>query len=284
MRARTILAALAAAVSLSPRLAAARCAPARSGPYTLELVDEAGRRLPTFTHGGRTYVLGAPGARYLLRVHNGSAARVEVVASVDGLDVVDGRPASFEKRGYLVAPWSDLVVEGFRVDRATVAAFRFGSVARSYAALTGDARDVGVVGVAVFPERVTELRRLPPPPPPEEAAPGDAPRRSGAAGPPAAAPRALADAAREAEASRRPGLGTEFGEAHGSSVREVPFERASETPAAVIALRYDDRAGLVAAGVDVDGRDRRDEAALRARADPFRASRWAEPPPGWRRP
>ena len=33
--------------------------PARSGSWSFNLVDEAGQVLPTFTHQGRTYVLGA---------------------------------------------------------------------------------------------------------------------------------------------------------------------------------------------------------------------------------
>ena len=45
----------------TPRLATAHGDRiARSGPYSLEVIDEAGRTLPTFQHRGRTYVLGKP--------------------------------------------------------------------------------------------------------------------------------------------------------------------------------------------------------------------------------
>jgi hypothetical protein len=70
----------------------------RSGPYRLQVVGEDGRPFPTFWHRGRTWVLGEMGKRYLLRLHNDSWRRIEVVGSVDGRDVVDGRPASVEKR------------------------------------------------------------------------------------------------------------------------------------------------------------------------------------------
>ncbi|WP_305037335.1 hypothetical protein, partial [Anaeromyxobacter sp. SG66] len=140
--------------------------PAQAGPYSIQLTDEEGRALPTFSHRGRTYVLGSLGGRYLVRVRNDSGRRVEVVVSVDGRDVIDGRPATWTKRGYLVEGWSEVAIDGFRTSRESVAAFRFSSVPRSYAALTGDARDVGVVGVAVFPERelrpVAPLRRAEP--------------------------------------------------------------------------------------------------------------------------
>ncbi|WP_242341567.1 MULTISPECIES: hypothetical protein, partial [unclassified Anaeromyxobacter] len=86
-----------------------------------------------------------------------------------------------------------------------------------------------------------------------------------------------------ARATARPGLGTEFAEEHASHVRTVRFERASAKPEAVLALRYDDREGLAALGIDVDGRwAARREAWLRETAEPFRERGYAEPPPGWR--
>jgi hypothetical protein len=82
--------------------------------------------------------------------------RLECVVSVDGLDVLDGQPAAFAKRGYLVDPHGELEIDGFRQSMDTVAAFRFGSVRGSYASLKhGDSRNVGVIGVALFHERGT---------------------------------------------------------------------------------------------------------------------------------
>ncbi len=91
---------------------------------------------------------------------------MEVVLSVDGLDVMDGRAASFRKRGYLLRPNGIVKVDGFRQSNEAVAAFRFSSVSGSYANLKhGDTRNVGVIGVAVFheygtnPLDLTEARR-----------------------------------------------------------------------------------------------------------------------------
>ena len=84
------------------------------------------------------------------------ALRLEVVLSVDGLDVIDGRTASFGKRGYVIEPHRQLVVEGFRQSTDAVAAFRFGPVRESYANQKyGDTRNVGVIGIAIFNERGT---------------------------------------------------------------------------------------------------------------------------------
>lgn len=284
-----VLAALASLASLAaPAPTRAHSSPARSGPYTLELLDGSGAVLPTFHHRGRVYVLGSLGERYLVRVRNGSAARAEVVVSVDGRDVIDGRPAKVEKRGYIVAPHGEVVVDGFRLSGASVAAFRFSSVKDSYAAKMGDARDVGVIGVAVFPERaprrpaIAERRHASPS---DARAEAEAGSRAGAPAPTAAPPSASAErhAGAKAPAQDRPGLGTEFGEERESHVTEVAFSRASASPAAVLSLRYDDRDGLLALGVDVDGHHaRRDDARLRERADPFRGSGYSAPPPGWR--
>lgn len=300
MRPIPFAAAVAVLVACSPRVPSAQEVPIRHGGYSVAALDESGRTLPTFELRGRTYVLGALGQRYLLRFRNDTARRVEVVASVDGRDVVDGRPASLAKRGYIVEPHGELTVDGFRTSAEAVAAFRFSSVSRSYAARKGDARDVGVVGLAVFPERPP--RWVPPPPswypaprpyPQDQAsgarseqapsAPSDSTNREGGKAPPSAAP-SSPDSGAMARRSERPGLGTEFGEEHASHVERTTFERASARPEGVLTFRYDDREGLLALGIDVDGdRGRRDETWRRQSASPFRAdASYCEPPAGWR--
>ena len=126
---------------------------AARGAITIRVVDDQGAPLPTFSAGGRSYVMGNDGARYAIRIENQTGARFEAVATVDGLDVIDGQPGSFEKRGYLVAPWSSVEIDGFRRSEDQVAAFRFGRVQDSYAKKRGSDRNVGVIGVAVFQER-----------------------------------------------------------------------------------------------------------------------------------
>jgi len=119
----------------------------------LELIDDRGRPLPMLTNGEHGFVTGRPGQRYALLVHNRTPRRYEVVTSVDGLDVLDGRSASLSKRGYIVEPGGELSIEGFRKSTWEVASFRFGAVADSYAARQGNDRAVGVIGVAVFNEQ-----------------------------------------------------------------------------------------------------------------------------------
>jgi hypothetical protein len=126
---------------------------AGDGSLAVALVDDMGRTLPGIQANGRTIIAGEDGARYRIIVRNATTARFEIVASVDGLDVIDGKPADTNRRGYIVDPHDTLVIDGFRTSDANVAAFRFGRVAESYAAKTSGDRNVGVVGLAIFAER-----------------------------------------------------------------------------------------------------------------------------------
>jgi hypothetical protein len=120
----------------------------------VRVVDDGGSMYPmTFAGIGNAFVLGRMGERYSIVVRNRTDDRVEAVTSIDGLDALDGRPATLSKRGYIIDPRGSVTIDGFRQSDRTVAAFRFGKVSESYAASKGDTRDVGVIGVAVFGDR-----------------------------------------------------------------------------------------------------------------------------------
>jgi hypothetical protein len=127
------------------------------GALTVRLLDENGSALPTFMDAGRTLVQGEHGRRYVIEIANRSSNRFEAVVAVDGLDVVDGQTGSFSKRGYLIAPFATVEIDGFRQNLDEVAAFRFGSVRGAYASRKGSDRNVGVIGVAFFAERGAQV-------------------------------------------------------------------------------------------------------------------------------
>lgn len=103
---------------------------------------------------GRRLVAGAMDSTYSIVVRNRSRSTLEVLTSVDGLDVMDGKAASYGKRGYLVEPGATLEIDGFRTSYSSVAAFKFSSVSNSYANLRhGDTRNIGVIGLAVFTQQ-----------------------------------------------------------------------------------------------------------------------------------
>ncbi len=276
-----------------------------AGSYSFDIVDPGGSPLRTFGHNGRSYVLGAEGQRYKIVVRNHSGRRVEAVVSVDGRDAIDGKPANWSKPGYIVPAYGQVTIEGFRVSLRDVAAFRFAPVADSYAAQMGNDRNVGVVGVAVFTERY-----VPPPRPVmrrEEYRRGyDDEREAKAESAPRSAPTAKADAGKAAgggqsgraaaeasepaprdRPSERPGLGTAYGERTHSPVVQVDFVRARpHNPETLLGARYNDRPGLLALGIDVDGNRYRRyhyDAWQRETARPFAnlPPSFSAPPPGW---
>lgn len=125
--------------------------------FDVEIRDQTRRLLPGLASGGRWFVIGEKGRRYSIRLRNRTEVRIEAVLSVDGLDVLDGRAASFRKRGYVMGPHGTLEIEGFRQSADAVAAFRFSSVRDSYANRKyGETRNVGVIGVAIFNEFGTD--------------------------------------------------------------------------------------------------------------------------------
>lgn len=127
------------------------------GALLVGLRDENGAFLNGFVAGEKNFVVGEAGRRYTIVIRNRTPNRIECVVSVDGLDVIDGKSAAFQKRGYLVQPHGELEIDGFRQTVEAVAAFRFGSVRGSYANQKhGDTRNVGVIGFAFFHERGTD--------------------------------------------------------------------------------------------------------------------------------
>lgn len=126
---------------------------ASRGAVTVRLLDASGRSLEGFRTAGNTYVIGEHGQRYTISIRNNTGVRFEAVATVDGLDVVNGQAGSFSNRGYILNPWSTVEIDGWRRSTDTVAAFRFGRVSDSYAGKKGADRNVGVIGVALFEER-----------------------------------------------------------------------------------------------------------------------------------
>lgn len=130
------------------------------GDVELQILSGNGAALPIYTTRGAKnfHVAGRRGERYELVYTNRSRGHYEVVATVDGLDVLSGQPGSVKNDGYLLRSGERLVIDGFRQSDREVAAFRFSAQGRAYANNTpaGDARHVGVIGTALFAVRLDE--------------------------------------------------------------------------------------------------------------------------------
>lgn len=262
--------------------------PASARGFSMRLEDEHGRALPTFHHRGDTYVLGAFGERYNVRIFNHTGRRAEAVVTVDGRDVLTGDVGDYARqRGYIVPPHGSVLIEGFRRSLSDVAAFRFTDPGDSYSARRGTPQHVGVVGVAIFRERWSPPPQAVAPPPRSHDWDDRSSAGAGEARKGRAAPRAQAEAEPSAPlgdygaAPGRPrsrnNLGTRYGERRFSPVTEVPFRRANaHRPDVVLAVYYDDAEGLAARGIYV-------HPSWHAEPRPFPDSdrRFAPPPPRW---
>lgn len=118
--------------------------------------DWSSSTLDHYDAGDRRIVIGDSGGSYRISMKNRTNRTLEIVASVDGLDVMSGQPASTENHGYVLPPKSEMDIKGFRSgdDHDRVRQFVFGSVDSSAAAASGAgmARNVGVIGFAVYEE------------------------------------------------------------------------------------------------------------------------------------
>lgn len=244
-------AAIACVLSIGSWAPASVASAAANAPLAVEVFDRrTGESLPMHRHRGEWYVAGEPGHEYEIRLRNRGGGRILAVTSVDGVNVLTGRTAAADQRGYVIDGWSSASIDGWRKNLDEVAAFYFTRLKNSYAARTGRPDHVGVIGIAMFREREEVLPMAAPPPPYAESMAREraAPARSAAAG--SAADSSRADEQGNADTVRRESrLGTGHGERRDSRVTETAFERASHEPDAVVKIFYDSRTRLVAQGV-----------------------------------
>ena len=216
---------------------------ALAGPLVdVEIFDRsAGRILPVYWHAGERYVAGEPGHRYEVRIRNQGTGRVLTVTSVDGVNVISGETAAASQTGYVLDPYGRVGIEGWRKSLDEVAAFYFTALPDSYAARTGRPDNVGVIGVAVFRERL-----------PYAVLQEQEARSSANSAAPAPSAENRADSAGAGTLLGK--LGTGHGERMDSHVTYTDFERATDSPECVIRVFYDSRRNLVAQGV-IPGRN-----------------------------
>jgi hypothetical protein len=227
-----------------------------------------GSTLPVHFYNGEYWVAGVPGAKYSIDIWNRTGQRVLAVTSVDGLNVLTGKTASPQQTGYVINASDRYGITGWRKSDSSVAAFQFTASPNSYAERTGRPRDVGVIGVALFRERMEPvLRRFDN----EQESRSTRDQALPSSSAPAAAPSPVAPMARAGQADAAdstqnsmkeslnrsdkssiqttPKLGTGHGERETSVVSQTNFEREHSHPNEVIRIRYDSRENLISMGV-----------------------------------
>ena len=256
-----------------------------NGQFTLQvLVDDL--PLQEYPYQTERFIEGMIGRQFQLRIGKAQLSRrVVAVISVDGLSIMDGKPAKADGSGYIIEAGNEsLDIPGWRLNDQEVAAFIFASLPEAYAAQMGKPANIGVIGAKFFYEQLPKQPQeplsvsasFPAAPPPQGASGWGSPVPVPAQAPfaPGAAPGSRSRSP-STPAPSAPGVGTGFGNRLSHSVSIVPFERDQAT-AQTLVLRYDTAANLEARGIVLAGRKDRV-----LQADPFPGDSGCTPPPGW---
>jgi hypothetical protein len=123
-----------------------------------------GKNVTEYEHGADTFIEGRKGSTYELYFKNNTNNRLEVVFSVDGLSVIDGKTASDKSTGYIVDRYSSITVPGWKIDSRKAAQFQFqpqnDKSNTTYVELLAeegfevDTGNQGVIGCMVFMEKL----------------------------------------------------------------------------------------------------------------------------------
>ncbi len=217
-------------------------------------VEVAGEPVPLYDAvdgSGRLYFEAREGCAYALRLSNRSHERLGALVIVDGLNAISGEREDIGRgrpgRLYVLAPWAQVEVRGWRTSLDQVRQFTFVDERSSYAARAGKANHrMGWVEVAVYrdraPAHVGGWRRERPHAGTDEDARRDAP----AAEAPSATTDRSAENAKSARGESYPGTG--WGEAAWDPATEVRFDAAGQ-PAERTVLRYEYAPALRALGI-----------------------------------
>lgn len=188
------------------------------------------RNFPIFYQTGRWYIGGQEGQPYRLLLRNHTGGRLLVVASVDGLNVLNGEAARVQQSGYIVGANDTVTIDGWRKSLDEVAEFVFTNGSNAYAERTGQGGNIGLLGFAVFEEY------LPPAIADEDYSRG---RMESRAGRPYARP----------APSAAPPMGTGHGDRVDSPAYRAEFQRASTRPVETMRLEYAGLADLEQRGI-----------------------------------
>lgn len=236
-----------------------------------------------YEHEGNFYVEGRKGSEYSIQIKNFYHQKILAVPSVDGLSVIDGKPASFDSDGFVVYPYQTLIIPGWFLDHQSVAKFKFSNLNKSYSKKTGqDKNNIGVIGVAIFTEKdkytytdwcIYESF-------PNSPSPTISPKNPFYVGTPISEPyyytttkcsfegninsvsstnsycpatftyannENVSDVPRDAKVQQE--VGTEFGNKSGFFTEKVYFERSSNVPIILFQIHYDSKENLIKKGV-----------------------------------
>ena len=106
-----------------------------------------------YFHNGAVWIEGREGNNYTIELTNRSNVCSLFILSVDGLDVLEGKPAGLNSQGYVIPAGNTVSVPGWKVNDQQAAEFYFSRSRESYVnSIGGSTANTGVIGAMVFSE------------------------------------------------------------------------------------------------------------------------------------
>ena len=217
---------------------------------------------------GQIWIEGRHNSNYVIELINHSSSPAEAVVSVDGLCVRQGKPASFESRGFVVDAGGRITVEGWLINANEAAEFLFGTNRESYSEQSGQSGNQGVIGVAWFEPRPAAIPLAHTWHSPINTQPWFWGGNNSSL---------LSKSGIAADSVAASSMGTGFGDTVSMPTTNTTFVRKSGSPVAVGVLHYDSATNLQKMGI-----------VLRSKANnsvrqafPGETTDYCRPPPSW---
>lgn len=120
--------------------------------YRVEMMVN-GEFVRKIRHQSKTFLPVKIGDEFKIRVYNEQyGTRICAVVSCDGVDVIEGKPATMCNTGYIINPNSYYDIAGWRTSDSQVAKFVVSGKGESYSEKVGQGGNQGVIGVVIYPE------------------------------------------------------------------------------------------------------------------------------------
>ncbi len=209
-----------------------------------------------YSYNSEIYLAGNHGEPYYIKICSSNQyysqypnPRNMNIVSVDGLNVINGKPAGYNQPGYVLNnDGSCNIIKGWRKNLNEEAQFVLTDSTQSYANRSNqNINNVGVIGIASFKEKVYQ-----PAPMPEMPIGGSTHRYSNmeeASQKGATQDTARAMSSAEPMVKQESKLGTGHGDRVQSQATKIDFEKASDKPYRVTKVYYDSYKNLEEKGV-----------------------------------
>ncbi len=116
-----------------------------------------GKPIKQHWHNSQWWTEARRGVNYEIKLKNNTFKRLLAIVSVDGIDVLSGKPADKDSGGYLIPAYGSYSVKGFRTSNEEVNLFEFSDKEQSYAveSPTGEqsSANCGVIAVRFIEEK-----------------------------------------------------------------------------------------------------------------------------------